>query len=117
MFMRAHRRSAEDRRPAAGFGARLELAAEIAVGMLPVRRRRDLPVPLIAHRAVRHAGLQVRSAADDVRLAGFFQKYSAADRLLDAGAAKDDAVIAEQHGEVLPERMRDGFALALQRDQ
>src|ERR1700733_13363545 len=109
MFMRAHRRSAEDRRPAAGFGARLELAAEIAVRMLPMRRRRDLLVPLVAHRAVRHAGLEVRSAADDVRLAGFFQEYSVADRLLDTAAAKHHAVIAQEHGEALPERMRDGF--------
>src|SRR5579862_8651510 len=110
-------RSAEDRRAAAGFGARVELAAKIPIRMLPVRWRRDLLVPLIAHRAVRHIGLEVGGAADDVGLAGFFQKYSGADRLLDAGAAKHYAVIAEQHGEGLPERTRDGFALALQRDQ
>src|SRR5580692_2082759 len=79
IFMRAHRRLAEDRRPAAGLGARLELAAEIAVGMLPVRRRRNLLVSPVAHRAVRHIGLEVGGAADDVGLAGFFQKYSGAD--------------------------------------
>src|SRR5580692_12145634 len=50
-------------------------------------------------------------------LAGLFQKYSGADRLLDAAAAKHHAVIAQEHGEVLPERKRNSFAFALQRDQ
>src|ERR1700726_778032 len=85
--------------------------------MLPMGRRRDLPVPLIAYRTVRHIGLQVGGAADEMGLAGFFQEYAGANRLLDAAAAEHHAVIAEQHGEVAAERMRNGFAFALERDQ
>ncbi len=51
--------------------------------------------------------------ADQLRLAGLFQKNSDTDRMLDAGAAERHAMIADQHRKVLAERPRERLAFAL----
>ena len=63
------------------------------------------------------AGLQVRARPTTCALQAFSRNIPTQTACSMLRAAKDDAVIAEQHGEVLAERTRNGLAFALPCDQ
>src|SRR5262249_47980126 len=93
--------------------ARFQFAAEIMPTMLPVDRRHDLLVALRAHCLLRHRPPHVGGARDQLRPAGFLQKYADADCVFDAGAAERHAVIGDENGPVAAERTRQRLAFAL----
>src|SRR5580698_9317082 len=94
-----------------------QLAAEIIPRMLPMNRRHDLAMALLADSSVRHGSGKSGAHRGQLGLARFLQEYPHTGRMRDRGAAESHAVVAQKHREILTECSCKRDALVLRCDQ